>query len=198
VRWLALVPFLALVACSDEAPPADEALAEEEWPEALDEEGRIVRWHARDRWGIERFELERDGSTRYWIDRARAAELRVERTVNATELEALRDRLRELDCCALESDPATAFAYRSSEGLLELRLPGVSCDIHRVLHRWDDGRGARCDDAVRELHGRIRPRGSPPPEEAEEDEGSAAEAPAEEEPADEEEPDEPVGDVPPG
>jgi len=116
----------------------------------------------------------------------------VQRAIDAGELEALRDRLRELGCCDLESDPATAFAYQPSEGLLEVRLPGVDCDVRRVLHRWDDERTVRCDDAVRQLHGRIRPRGTPPPED------SAGEAAAEDEPADEEQADEAVGDVPPG
>lgn len=198
MRWIALTLLLVPTACSDEAPAAEEALTSEAWPEALDEEGRIVRWHARDAWGIEHFEIHRDGRTLYTIARARTPELRVERTLNAEELEALRERLRSLDCCDLESDPSTAFAYQSSEGLMELRLPGVSCDIHRQLHRWDDEETVRCDDAVRQLHGRIRPRGTPPPEEAEEAEDSAPEAPAEEQPADEEESDEPVGDVPPG
>ncbi len=193
VRRLALALLLALTACSDEEPAATEALADEEWPEALDDDGLIVRWHAQDRWGVERFEIHRDGRTHYRIERARAPELRVERTVNAAALEALRARLSELDCCALESDPVTAFAYQPSEGRLQLRLPGARCDIRRVLHRWDDERTVRCDDAVRELHGRIRPRGTPP-----EPEGSAAEAPPVEEPSDEEEPDERVGDVPPG
>ena len=189
MRLLAIL-LLTTFGCSDEAPAAEEALANETWPAALDEDGRIVRWHARDAWGLERFEIHRDGRTRYRIERSRAPALEVERTIDAAELEALRDRLRELGCCALESDPATAFAYQSSEGLLELRLPGADCDVRRVLHRWDDERTVRCDDAVRQLHGRIRPPGTPP-------EDSAAQAPAVDEPTDEEEPDEAVGDVPP-
>jgi len=48
VRWLALTLALASAACSAEEPAAEEALPNEEWPPALDEDGRIVRWYARD------------------------------------------------------------------------------------------------------------------------------------------------------
>jgi len=183
-------------ACSEEPPPAAEALTEEEWPEPIDEVDLVVRWRARDLWGLEQFEIHREGETLYSIDRARAPELRVERTVNGEELTDLRDRLKALDCCALESDAVTEFPEPPSEGMLELRLPGLSCDVHLVLRRWDDEETVRCDDAVRELHGRIRPRGRPAPEEAEEE--SAGDAPPEDEAANEEQPDEPVGEIPPG
>ena len=185
-------------ACSDEPSPAAEALGEEEWPEPLDDGGLVVRWRARDLWGMEHFEIHRDGSTLYWIDRVRSPELRVERTVNADDLTALRERLQELECCTLQSDPVTAFATPLSEGMLEVRLPGLECDVHRVLRRWDDEATVRCDDAVRELHGRIRPRGRPAPEAEDANEDSAAEASAEDQASDEEQADEAVGEVPPG
>lgn len=199
MRPLAIALVLVLGgACSDEAPAAEETLTEETWPEPL-EDDLVVRWRARDGWGLEHFEIGRDGESRYRIERARAPALEVERTIDGDELKALRERLLALDCCALQSDPVTAFGDPLSEGMLELRLPGLSCDVHRVLHRWDDESTVRCDDAVRQLHGRIRPRGTPPDEaEAADGRQSAGEASPEDEAADHEQSDQPVGEVPPG
>ncbi len=187
--------MLLCAACSDEPEPASEALTDEDWPEPIDGDDLVVRWRARDRWGLEEFEIHRDGETAYAMARTRSPELRVDRTVNAEELSELRDRLAELECCDLQSDPVTVFPDPPSEAMLELRLPGLECDVHRVLRHWDDEETVRCDDAVRQLHGRIRPRGRPAPEEPDD---SAAEAAAEDETADEEQADEAVGEVPPG
>lgn len=197
MRRIALLIALCS-ACSDDPAPATEALGDEEWPEAIDGEDLVVRWRARDLWGTEQFEIHRDGDTTYSMARVGAPELRVDRRVNADDLTELRDRLVELDCCALSSDPVTDFPEEPTEALLELRLPGLSCDVHRLLRHWDDEETVQCDDAVRQLHGRIRPRGRPDPAEAEADEDSAPESEPEEQTADEEQPDEPVGEVPPG
>jgi hypothetical protein len=76
----------------------------------------------------------------------------VERTVSKAEYATLIGRLRELDCCSLESTDAERSDPAEAKPMLELELGDVQCEIELWDREWREGVARECGFAFARVH----------------------------------------------
>lgn len=76
----------------------------------------------------------------------------VERTVSKAEYATLIARLRELECCSLESTKAERSHPAEAKPALELELGDVQCEIELWDREWREGVARECGFAVARVH----------------------------------------------
>ena len=76
----------------------------------------------------------------------------VERTVSREEYAALIGRLRELDCCSLESTNSERSDPAEAKPMLELELGDVRCEIELWDREWRKGAARECGSAFARVH----------------------------------------------
>lgn len=76
----------------------------------------------------------------------------VERQISKERYAELIARLRELQCCSLESTRAPRRGPSEAKPLLELDLGDVQCEVELWDHEWWEGLARECGLTVARVH----------------------------------------------
>lgn len=76
----------------------------------------------------------------------------ISRTISKKEYAGLVERLRSLDCCALESTVAEQSDPSEAKPQLEINLGDVRCEIELWDREWRAGRARECGFAAARVH----------------------------------------------